>query len=45
MSRVLLASGKPPTLYSASPVISAIEPQLNSSSMADSLKEVGRDII
>ncbi|CAD6261788.1 unnamed protein product [Miscanthus lutarioriparius] len=29
----------PPTLYSASPVISAIEPQLNSSSMTDSLKE------
>ncbi|KAF0912218.1 hypothetical protein E2562_013172 [Oryza meyeriana var. granulata] len=29
----------PPTLYSASPVISAIETQLNSSSMTDSLKE------
>ncbi|KAJ1273442.1 hypothetical protein BS78_06G280800 [Paspalum vaginatum] len=29
----------PPALYSASPVISAIEPQLNSSSMTDSLKE------
>ncbi|VAH54201.1 unnamed protein product [Triticum turgidum subsp. durum] len=29
----------PPTLYSASPVISAIEPQLNSSSMTNSLKE------
>uniref|UniRef100_A0A0D9XYG1 Vacuolar protein sorting-associated protein 41 homolog n=2 Tax=Leersia perrieri TaxID=77586 RepID=A0A0D9XYG1_9ORYZ len=28
-----------PTLYSASPVISAIEPQLNSSSMTDPLKE------
>ncbi|KAL5213790.1 hypothetical protein ABZP36_002942 [Zizania latifolia] len=29
----------PPTLYSASPVISAIEPHLNSSSMTDLLKE------
>ncbi|GJN26057.1 hypothetical protein PR202_gb13955 [Eleusine coracana subsp. coracana] len=29
----------PPSLYSASPVISAIEPQLNSSSMTDQLKE------
>ncbi|KAG2575633.1 hypothetical protein PVAP13_7KG377500 [Panicum virgatum] len=29
----------PPTLYSASPVISAIEPQLNSSLMTDTLKE------
>ncbi|KAK8456416.1 hypothetical protein SEVIR_3G019800v4 [Setaria viridis] len=29
----------PPTLYSASPVISAIEPQLDSSSMTDTLKE------
>ncbi|CAL5024780.1 unnamed protein product [Urochloa decumbens] len=29
----------PPALYSASPVISAIEPQLNSSSMTDTLKE------
>ncbi|KQJ85257.1 vacuolar protein sorting-associated protein 41 homolog [Brachypodium distachyon] len=29
----------PPTLYSASPVISAIEPQLNSSSMTEALKE------
>nr|CAB3488657.1 unnamed protein product [Digitaria exilis] len=30
----------PPKLYSASPVISAIEPQLNSSSTTDTLKEV-----
>ncbi|XP_078150980.1 vacuolar protein sorting 41 [Carex rostrata] len=29
----------PPSLYSALPVISAIEPQLNTSSMTDSLKE------
>ncbi|OEL19378.1 Vacuolar protein sorting-associated protein 41-like protein [Dichanthelium oligosanthes] len=38
---LLLATVKnwPPTLYSASPVISAIEPQLNSSSMTDTLKE------
>ncbi|XP_062184439.1 vacuolar protein sorting-associated protein 41 homolog isoform X1 [Phragmites australis] len=38
---LLLATVKnwPPTLYSASPVISAIEPQLNSSSMTDPLKE------
>lgn len=30
----------PPALYSSLPVISAIEPQLNTSSMTDSLKEV-----
>lgn len=30
----------PPVIYSALPVISAIEPQLNSSSMTDALKEV-----
>ncbi|KAF5727493.1 Vacuolar protein sorting-associated protein 41 isoform 3 [Tripterygium wilfordii] len=29
----------PPVIYSAFPVISAIEPQLNTSSMTDSLKE------
>ncbi|KAM3298801.1 hypothetical protein ACQJBY_040334 [Aegilops geniculata] len=39
--KLLLTTTKswPTTLYSASPVISAIEPQLNSSSMTDSLKE------
>lgn len=31
----------PPIIYSAAPVISAIEPQLNTSSMTDALKEVG----
>lgn len=30
----------PPAIYSALPVISAIEPQLNTSSMTDALKEV-----
>lgn len=30
----------PSVIYSALPVISAIEPQLNTSSMTDSLKEV-----
>lgn len=30
----------PPVIYSALPVISAIEPQLNTSSMTDALKEV-----
>lgn len=30
----------PPMIYSALPVISAIEPQLNTSSMTDVLKEV-----
>jgi len=41
--KVLLSTVKcwPPTLYSALPVISAIEPQINTSSMTDLLKEVG----
>lgn len=30
----------PPMIYSALPVVSAIEPQLNTSSMTDPLKEV-----
>lgn len=30
----------PPVIYSSLPVISAIEPQLNTSSMTDALKEV-----
>lgn len=30
----------PPVIYSALPVISAIEPQFNTSSMTDALKEV-----
>lgn len=30
----------PPVIYSALPVISAIEPQLNTTSMTDALKEV-----
>lgn len=30
----------PPAIYSALPVFSAIEPQLNTSSMTDALKEV-----
>jgi len=33
----------PSVIYSALPVISAIEPQLNTSSMTDSLKEVKPD--
>lgn len=38
----LLATVKswPPVIYSALPVISAIEPQFNTSSMTDALKEV-----
>jgi hypothetical protein len=32
----------PPLIYSALPVISAIEPQLNTSSMTDALKEVSQ---
>lgn len=35
----------PPIIYSAVPVISAIEPQLNTSSMTDALKEVGLTVI
>ena len=40
---ILLSTVKswPTTIYSVLPVISAIEPQLNSSSMTDMLKEVG----
>jgi hypothetical protein len=40
----LLATVKswPPVIYSALPVISAIDSQLNTSSMTDALKEVGQ---
>lgn len=34
----------PPVIYSALPVISAIEPQLNTSSMTDALKEVSQSL-
>lgn len=35
----------PPIIYSAAPVIAAIEPQLNTSSMTVALKEVGQMVI
>ncbi|CAL5430914.1 unnamed protein product [Camellia sinensis] len=35
----------PPVIYSALPIISAIEPHLNTSSMTDALGEVGMNIV